>query len=69
MRLALRKQRQRLRVGGWYTNGIDLRQIVRVARITVELEDAATGEVTAHGIGGFRRSWWLAVGGSAEEPK
>jgi hypothetical protein len=59
MTLSIRRQRERLRVGGWYTNGRDLRRVLRVGTITLEAEDAATGEVSAHGIGGFRRRWWL----------
>jgi hypothetical protein len=60
-RLPMKTQRERLRPGGWYTNGADLRQVIRVGTLTVEVEDATTGHLSMHGIGGFRRNWWLAA--------
>jgi len=59
MRLSIPIQRSRLCVGDWYTNGRDVRQIVNIKIITVEVEDAKTGDISIHGIGGFRRNWWL----------
>lgn len=56
---AMANQRSQLIVGGYYTNGSELRQLVAVGTWTLTTEDAATGESHEHGIGGFRRNWWL----------
>jgi hypothetical protein len=52
---------QRVRVGGYYTDGARLAEVERVHALGgVDLRDSSTGKPFFVGIAAFRRSWWLA---------